>query len=84
MMMRRAAATQCARCTGGCAAIKRHSAAARISNILFEHSNKWLRVQMQGHELDLANAVPQSQPLNERQVPNNAGGYTFQASLVVL
>lgn len=35
---------------------------------------------MQGQSPDMTNALPQSQPLNERQVPNNAGGFTFQAS----
>ena len=34
---------------------------------------------MQGHAVDYKDAVPQSQPLNERQVANNAGGFGFQA-----
>lgn len=33
---------------------------------------------MQGQSPDLKNAVPQSRQLNERQVANNAGGFTFQ------
>ena len=32
--------------------------------------------------MDYKDAVPQSQPLNERQVANNAGGFGFQARLV--
>jgi hypothetical protein len=29
--------------------------------------------------VDYKDAVPQSQPLDERQVANNAGGFSFQA-----
>jgi hypothetical protein len=37
---------------------------------------------MQGHAVDYKDAVPQSQPLDERQVANNAGGFSFQARLM--
>jgi hypothetical protein len=33
----------------------------------------------QGHAVNYKGAVPQSQPLDGRQVANNAGGFTFQA-----
>lgn len=37
---------------------------------------------MQGHAVNYKDAVPQSQPLDGRQVANNAGGFSFQARLM--
>lgn len=51
------------------------------ANVLEHSCCDDLRLVVQGNDIDLLNAVPQNQPLDERQVLNAAGGYVLQVTL---